>query len=262
MEKTDKKTFQLNPKWREKLVPLAVVIIVVLGSALFGGRLLNVLVSQQLTIQENQQKVSNLKKKLSFLEETNQAALQQQVVAVENVLPSYKPALNLLLSLSKLAHKEKVILSGITINPGKIEELTDETENLSLERSRAGSAVPTLKDFTIDFTIEGTLSQLGVFITELEKTTPIMKIEKLSLSLPDNQPGVRSGSGPAKIGLTVKVFYQKPPTSLGAVADPLVELTAEETKIAKRLSEFVFYQAVEPTATVGKQNIFTPPLSP
>jgi len=254
--------FQLDPRIREKLVPIAVVVIVILGTILFGGRLLGTIIGQQQAVQKERVRLQGLEKKLRQLEETNEIALQQQVKSVENVLPSHKPALNLLLALSRLAQKERVSLSEITINPGKMEELQGESEEIKMERTRKQTVAPRLGEFTLEFSAEGTLVQVEAFIGDLERTAPVVKIEKFSLSLASPKQSAGTTLGFVRVGMTVKIYYQKPPETLGSVEDPLAELTAEETKVANILNEFIIYEAVQPIAPLGKQNLFNSPLSP
>ena len=255
-----KKKINVSQKIREKLVPIAVVAIVVLGTVLFGGRLLDSLHQQQQVKQNLQGKIAVLTGKLEFLEEINQAAIESQVKDLENILPSRKPALNLLASLSQLAQSENVIISSITINPGPVEEI--EEENDKIERKEQGDNPP-LQEFTLDFSVDGTLRQVGLFITALEKTAPAMKIEEFSLSLESSLPDElveQTESRKVKISLKVRVFYQDLPASLGLADQALPELTAEEVALLSVLNSYVVYEPIQPSAPAGKDNLFSPAL--
>jgi len=255
-----KKKISVNQKVREKLVPIAVMAIVVLGTVLFGGRLLDSLRQQQQVKQSLQGKITALTGKLEFLEGINQAAIESQVNDLESILPSRKPALNLLASLSQLAQAEGVIISSITLNPGPVEE--EEGEDDKIERREQGDSPP-LREFTLDFSVDGTLRQVGLFITALEKTAPAMKIEEFSLSLkssPLDELVEQTESRKVKMSLVVRVFYQDLPISLGPTDQVLPKLTAEEVALLSVLNNYVVYEPIQPSAPVGKNNLFSPAL--
>lgn len=258
IERKPLKVLLADPKVREKLVPIAVVVIVGLGSFLFGSQLLAGIYQKQGQIKVESRKVSVLEDKVNTLTGTSEAALQSQVVVLESVLPSYKPALTLLASLSSLARDEKVVLSEITLNPGKVEEFAEKAE-AKVERSKRKVVAPPAQDFTLEFSAEGGLREIGNFITGLEKTAPVMKVEKFSLSLSSRQTSAAGGRpDKVKITLSVKVFHQKPPETLGEVDTPLVTLSQEEVSLLQKLTEFSISPPIQPLAPVGKSDLFTP----
>ena len=59
--------------------------------------------------------------------------------------------------------------------------------------------------------------------------------------------------------LGVRVYYQAPPETIGAVDQPLPLLTKEELAILKRLDSYRLFTKVEPTAPTGKENLFSLP---
>jgi len=255
-----KKKISLNQKIRERLVPIAVMMIVVLGTVLFGGRLLDSLRQQQQVKKSLQGKIVVLTGKLEFLEEINQAAIESQVNDLESILPSRKPALNLLASLSQLSQAEGVMISSITLNPGPVGEAEEEDDEIERKEQEDN---PPLQEFTLDFSVDGTLRQVGLFITALEKTAPAMKIEEFSLSLkssPLDELAEQVESRKVKMSLKVRVFYQDLPASLGPADQALPELTAEEVALLSVLNSYVVYEPVQPSAPVGKDNLFSPAL--
>lgn len=252
-------SFFSDPKVREKLVPLAVVVIVGIGSLLFGGQLLAGIEQRTRLIKTAKTKVVVLENKRDVLAGSSDAALTYQVGQLENLLPSSKPALNLLVSLSRLARQERVILSAITLNPGKVAKPKEETET-TVERSGGKIEAPRVQDFTLEFSAEGSLQQVGNFITGLEKTAPVMKIEEFNLGLASvfSSPLGRTepGTGNVKVKLLVKVFHQEPPESIGGVESPLADFSQEEKDLLERLGEFTISPPIQPLAPVGKSNLF------
>jgi hypothetical protein len=181
---------------------------------------------------------------------------------LESVLPSYKPALNLLASLGRLSRRESVVLSAITLKPGKLEELEGKKNEVSTERVNKKLSKKTtdnLQDFSLDFTVEGNLNQVGAFITGLERVAPLMKIERFSLNLSSYERREdRVILGSVSAGLTVRVYHQMPPETIGEITSALPVLSNEQEEAMKKLTEFVVYEPVQPIAPIGKNNIFTP----
>jgi Tfp pilus assembly protein PilO len=252
--------FELDPQIREKLVPLAVVVIIGIGSVLFGSRILGNIYRQQQELRTQERQLALLQSKVVQLQETSDAALQGQVAAFEQVLPSTKPALNLLSALSRLAREQGVILSAITLNPGRVEEAgVSATE---VERKQQAEK-PKPQDFTLEFSVEGSLSQVGTFISGLERTAPVMTIEEFSLGLVGGRVDEETGEftpSRVKADLSIQVHWQKTPETIGAVEQPLAQLSEAEEQLFQTLQEFALYETVQPKVPTGKTNLFAPPL--
>lgn len=252
--------FELDPQIREKLVPLAVIVIIGIGSVFFGSRILGNISKQQQEIRTQEKKLALLEAKVTQLGETNDAALQSQVTAFEQVLPSTKPALNLLAALSRLSREQGVILSAITLNPGRVEEAGKAADEVARQQR---AEKPKLQDFTLEFSAEGSLSQVGSFISGLERTAPVMTIEAFSLGLVGGQLEEETGEftpNRVKAELSIQVHWQKTPETIGAVDQPLAELTEAEAQLLQTLQEFTIYESVQPQAPTGKPNLFAPSL--
>ena len=260
MEKSrqDKKIGKnLKLKVREKFVPLAVVIIVVLGTLFLLRPIANNVLEKRQFIKKEQTKFQSLQEKLRLLQTTNEADLEEQVKAIEKVFPSYRPALNLLAALSRLSQEEKVILSAITLSPGEIEELKTEKEEID-ETSRKQVTIPPLQDFFLGFSVEGNLQQTSAFISRLEKTAPLMKIEELGLRVVSQSQEETFSLEKVKVDLKVRVFYQKPPETLGAIERALSTLTPKESELLEVLSGYMTYETIKPEIPTGKTDLFNP----
>lgn len=252
--------FELDPQIREKLVPLAVVVIIGIGSVLFGSRILGDIYKQQQEIRTQEKKLALLQGKVTQLKETSDAALQGQITAFEQVLPSTKPALNLLSALSRLAREQSIILSAITLNPGRVEE--GGVAATEVERQQRAEK-PKPQDFTLEFSAEGSLAQVGTFISGLERTAPVMTIEEFSLGLVGGGVSEETGEftpSRVKADLVVQVHWQKTPEKIGTVDQPLAQLSEAEAQLLQTLQEFVLYESVQPQVPTGKTNLFAPPL--
>lgn len=258
---------QINDRIRERIVPIVVVVIMVLGTVLFGGRLVNAVYRQREINVALEGKIVVLENKIGFLGDIYEPALEKQVMSLEYIFPSRKPALNLLSSLANLAADENVLLSSITVNPGKVEEEENIEEDLGeAKKEKQKGKAPTPQDFTLDFSVSGGMREIGSFIATLEKTAPLMKIEEFSLSLSRPSPleeveGTSDTASEAKVRLLVRVFYQDLPKTLEAIDQPLPAFTAEELSLLELLDGFRAYEPVQPLAPRGKENLFGTPFS-
>jgi len=94
------------------------------------------------------------------------------------------------------------------------------------------------------------IENITAFISGLETTTPLMKIESFTIAL-------EKGSA----SLNVRVYYQTLPEMLGEIDKPVPLLTEKEKEI---LDEITHYRKIEPIKTispVGKDNIFNLPFN-
>lgn len=234
-------------KLKEKLIPFLVgVTIFVLTLTIFRSTVVN-LVNLWVENQRQQEKLAALRRKTQLLQSLDKEEVMERALKLEEVFPSEKPVLNLLASLMQLSRRERVKFGGIGLNPGKIRQTKEKKKGTENEQGPV-AVKNELQEFMISFSIEGKLRQIISFISQLEKTAPLMKIEDVSLSL----------EGP-QASLGVKVYYQAFPEYLGKIEQPVPLLSEKEKEI---LEEIALYRKIEPikaTALVGKANLFSLP---
>lgn len=238
----------LLQKAREFFVPIAVVVIVVIVSLLLGRPVWQRVLNQKNSNQKKAKQIAVMRQKLIKLNELDESQVDQQLLVLEKVFPSQKPAINLISNLSKLALESRIFWSGVTLNPGLIDKNPVSADTIS----EPSTSLNDVESFTLDFNVQGSLGDLLNYVSRLENTSPIMRIEKFALSLADNQDDKNS------LDLTIRVYYQKLPQSIGAVEAPLVELSKEEKNIMAKLEQFVSFEIDPPVSPTGKDDIFAP----
>lgn len=222
---------------KKGLVPaLVVAVIVILTLIVFKPLLTNTFKIRKEN-QEEKKKLARLTDKAEKLEAIDEFEIQRRVKLVEEVFPSQKPVLNLLNSLEQLSGEEEVIFGGIELKPGEIEETVKET----------------MQDFEISFSVEGNLANISSFISNLEKTPPLMKIETINLKL----IGGDEKTSRLRISLGVRVFYQSLPETIGPIDQPLAMLSTEEVEVINKISSYRIFPKIKPTAPTGKRNPFS-----
>jgi Tfp pilus assembly protein PilO len=250
--KKKKKTTPLSFKLREHFVPVVVAVIIILFSLLFARGIIDRVVKISKENKELKSSLSFLLLKANRLEKTDKKKLDLQISMMEKVFPSKKPSLMLLATLSSLAREEDVVLSGIELAPGRLEKTESEEEDI--KRAKA-TETGKLKDFTVDFSVEGKLSDVSEFVARIERVAPVMKIESFGLKLQKNrETGLPTGR--IKASLTVMVFYQAPPQNIGPVEQKLPDYSEEENALLAILSEFETEASLLPSVPVGQEDLF------
>jgi len=252
-KKTENKKSELLSKWfKDHLTLIAVFLIILIFSAVF---LRDAVIKTIDFFRENKKlsgQLLSLSSKKKLLDELDEAELEKSIEVMEKIFPSKKPSLGLLASLSTLADRENVIFSGIKLSPGRIEEMKRE-EIVRAKTPEKGK----LNDFSVEFSVEGKLTNVSSFISALEKTAPIIKIESFNLQLTEERmTGLYTGN--VQVDLKVYVFYQEPPEEIGPVEQPLPQLTSEEREFLSQLSQFETESFLLPGVPVGQETLFGP----
>ncbi|MCG2691819.1 hypothetical protein L6272_03250 [Microgenomates group bacterium] len=217
-------------------------IALVLGIIFFGPTLSNL----QKVIRVNKQQkteLNNLEKKLQILEGIDKNLVTDRVKRMEAVFPSDKPIVQLLSSLAQLTAKHDLSFGGLSLSPGS---LTDENKEKTDSE---------LADLTFGFEVGGEFNNVLKFLRELEKAAPLMKIDKVGLTIKTN-PLLGDDNAMIAAEIDVSAFYQPPPKSLGSISQPVKLLSKTEEATLRRLFNFTQFQAVLPVAQTGKTNLF------
>ncbi|PIS09674.1 hypothetical protein COT75_00560 [Candidatus Beckwithbacteria bacterium CG10_big_fil_rev_8_21_14_0_10_34_10] len=237
-----------NPdKLRKNLAPtFAVLTVIVLTMTVFRTSFMSVKKLFKMN-KEARNELSQLEKKSQTLKSLDETEVSDRVLQLEKVFPSEKPVLNLLASLLSLSRQEGVRFGGIELNPGQIDNKGQvEVKRVETEEEEKGKA---LSQFEIQFEIIGKSEAINSFIKKLEQTGPLMKIESLSLSLGAN----------LNTSLTVTVYYQSPPATLGPITQPVPLLSAQEREILDEISLYRTVEEITASSPVGKQDFFSLP---
>jgi hypothetical protein len=193
---------------------------------------------------KQRERLKQLTEKASLLESTSKDELTKKVKKTEEVFPSEKPAIQVINTISYLSQQAEVVFSGVELSPGMLS-----TPSAKAKKEKI-SKLPSIQ---AGFTVDGSKENVFKFFDSLEKATPIMRIEGLSLSLTEAPDLIDIMSG----AIEVSVFYKQPPQSIGKVDSPLTLLTAEETAALTTIEGFVSLPQFAPnTQDLGKENLF------
>jgi len=215
---------------QKKIILAVFVIIIILSITVFRNTIQNTITLYKAN-RELRLKLSGLIDKKAYLENLDDGQLAEQVRQTEQVFPSKKPVMEFLNSMKYLAFEDKVLLGGFSLKPGQFE----------LDRQKKVKALgdfkkTKLENFEINLSVNGTFDDIVKFIKDLEKTAPLLSIDKIGLAIKNKEvdPMIVSAS------LAVTVYYQKAPDTIPAVDAKVIKLSEAENKILDQLSIFKF----------------------
>jgi Tfp pilus assembly protein PilO len=220
----------------KRLLLLAVLSLVIAGLA-FGPGLSRL--KQSLTLNRQlKEELKQLQFKRVSLEGIDRNLADERVKNMEVIFPSQKPVVQLMSALSQLAVKYNLIFSGINLQPG------------GLKASEQG-----LNDLKFGFKVDGNFTSILQFMKELERTAPLMKIDKISLGI-NTGPYISEAQTLVSGGFEVNAYFQAPPKSLGNITAPVAIVTPDDETVLTNLFGFTQFPVILPVAQVGKPDLF------
>jgi len=243
-----KKEDELSKLLKEKRIIVLVLISVIMGIVVLGP----VLGKLRTRITDRNQLTKNLKqleKKLSSLAGIDSILINDRVKKMEAVFPSDKPIVQLMGTLSQLSGQHGLSFGGVSLKPG----------NLSKEEGKKSkkTTASDLSDLKFGFEVGGSFANILAFMSALENTAPLMKIEEVGLTIKTN-PLFDAAKTIVVASIDVSSFYQPPPKSIGAVSNPVGLLSRDEEALLNKLTDFKTFEAVFPVAPTGKVDLFSP----
>ncbi|MDP2671393.1 MAG: type 4a pilus biogenesis protein PilO [bacterium] len=179
-------------------------------------------------IRQKDQRLTRINEKLSFLAQlkNNEAALVESLNNVELALPSGKGLAPLIEGLKKLAGNSNMVLSSVTLRPGKVA-----TASAKLASAQESSKL------TLNVQLSGEIAGFEKFLTLLERAKRIVLVESFAAnSNPD---------GESTFSLSLNAPFrevQNQATSEDQVAEDIPSLSSEEQDLYNKLqSDFVLY---------------------
>jgi Tfp pilus assembly protein PilO len=210
-------------------------------------------------------KLQELKKKQAALEQSETLQLVQLAPQIEQLLPSHKPLLELMTGLNTQAASTGVSFSSIKVNPGSISTASAAPAATGKPAAKpAGGAgankkpapVKQYDTLSIELLVEGSLSQINAFLTDVEKLAPLSNVTGISLSeirVSRAQPADPNiaGSGlifEAQLKITTYFFTR---SVAAAVDTPLPTVSREDQPFLDQLTTFIYPKTGNATSIQG-----------
>lgn len=200
--------------------------------------------------QSEQESLARLQNKVQALERADTLQLVDQADEIDELLPSKKPLLEMLSSLSQAADEAQVTFTDIEVRPGEIStESAQPAETTTRRRSSGSTQNQTKKKFEqldLNLTIEGELNQVSLFIERIELLAPLINVTSISLS--EQRQTQDTDTLPFEAELTLTVYYFTQPIA-AAIEAPLPTLDARSEAFLAELPNFTF-PAVDQSTTI------------
>lgn len=198
-------------------------------------------------LEKEEPKLVALERKLSDLENIKFTPEFGQADLVEAALPSKKPLLELMMSLSSIAIETGVVIEDFEISPGQIASDSAALAQIQAEsrRNRRNTAIDSLD---LKLMVSGSFSQVQNFLILIEKISPFTTINTLTLGVQaqtnQNQEQL------IETTLSTKTYYftQSVQTTVEA---PLPKLNNQDVAVLNELSTFVASDLPEQTEILG-----------
>lgn len=210
---------------------------------------INELTSLNKKIHSENKKLEKYQIKIKELEQVTSLEEFKNKAAIEQVLPSYNPMLELLTNLNKTAANTQIFLDDFNLKPGKVAS----QGAVIVEEKNNKEGYSTMD---ISFTAKGQLDALDNFLEAVEKMSPITSIKTISLQRKEKEKGGETTiSASADLILTTHYYTQSIKSSLEA---PLPKIGAKELEIFATILEFKDSDLKKQNEVMdgGNENIF------
>jgi len=150
----------------------------------------------------------------------------KKMTEIDEVLPSYKPLLELLNNLNSVAVQSETLIKNFSLSPGEIA-----TDSTILSRTRRQKFYDEL---VLEFSVSGTLANVQNFMTLIEQVTPISTITNISLSQQINEDsGVETTAN-----LKLKTFYFTQAIAV-TLTEPLPPIEDEQLIVLEEIKKLI-----------------------
>lgn len=137
------------------------------------------IVEIQNDIDSQSQKLKQLQIKLSSLQDAQTLQLVENAQSIDHALPSYKPLLELMSGINYVARQSNISIEDIQLTPGIISE---EEQNSDQVIKKTTQDLGGYKSLSVDLKISGNMSEINSFLSQLERISPLINVNKIALS--------------------------------------------------------------------------------
>lgn len=231
--------------------PLLVVLVVVVGTPLVILPTINRIVGTNKQLGQMESDLRNAVKKIDQLKAVDEDKINQLSLLFKQALPAQKPYYQALLALQQLRNDTGVSLGDLELNLGL---LASDSAGVKAKTDRGGYMTMDTK-----LRVEGTTEQISEFVTKLQESLPLMKVNNISI---DTTSRVGTDNDLRGVNLDLQLVYMlDPPQSKTIGYEPLPLLSDEVDIVSKELEEYfnpmVDEAIIEPSVTdLSRTDIF------
>ena len=198
------------------------------------------------------QKADSLKQKAGILAGLDQAELEKQVVAAEQLLPSDKNVFLLISQIEKAAAGSGVLLNRVETAPGSAQGSSSTPPANSA--AAAGAQAEIAPNIKVSVSVTSGYSSLLSFLNNVLTIPRVVSISDLSVSAESSE-----GSSQLKASMSIIAYFKELPTDLGSIETPVAELSqSEKDRLEKIINTGLSAAPAVPQVPVGREDIFAP----
>ncbi|MGD9129902.1 MAG: hypothetical protein PVJ09_05440 [Candidatus Woesebacteria bacterium] len=202
-------------------------------------------------ISPQERKLKSYEQKVLKLNQIQSMPEFQQSSKVDEVLPSYKPLLELLSNFNQIAKQTEVKFTKFELSPG---EIASPGAELAISKRQSVTGYDTLE---VEMTVEGELKQVDQFMNLIERITPLTTIIDFSIQ----RRGIAQGQSASKVKaeaeiLTHTYFYTQ--TVEATLHANLPQIGQTEIKVLNLIEELKPSEFKQQTQIIGgdKEDLF------
>jgi Tfp pilus assembly protein PilO len=189
-------------------------------------------------INEAREVLSRLTEKEAVLASFDQEAMKEQFLTANEALPSEQDVPGFLAQIERLAQESGVLVESVSLTGGKLATPSAENEGEVPETTTEKASSDKEKtEFKSKVLLRGVLDGIASFLDKLAKSRRIVDVEKIYLTSPLSEIATPSAM---TAQLTLKVYYQPLPPTLGRVDEPLPKLSQKNEEIFEKVGNFTF----------------------
>lgn len=216
---------------------LVMIVLSLFGLFLIGfsimpqvGKILDI----QSDITKQGKDLRKLQVKLQSLEDAQTLSLVSNAGLIDRALPSYKPLLELMAGVNQMALQSGVGIQDIRLTPGIISP--EEEQETVAKVKKDSTDLGGYKSLSVDLTVAGTMAQINSFLSQLERVSPLINVNKIALT---EKRGMKDDflNSSFEAELKIVTYYFTKSVS-AAVSDPLPEASNREMELIEEISKY------------------------
>ncbi len=207
-------TQEINPKLllNTRRYLFLTVILVLGGVALIGFAIkpqIETILESSRNISKERQYFDSLTQKLTELKQIEFSAEFEQKDRVDEVLPSYKPVLEILFNLSQASQQNEITVQELEFSPGKLATESAETTSAQTTATKKDLGYLPLQ---LNITVAGEGEDMDEFLAIIERIAPFTTITELNMK-EDRQSNAgqtqrqQTEDGEKSAEMTIETYY-------------------------------------------------------
>jgi len=230
------------------VIPVAIVVFIALSSIVVLMPQVRGIISDRQTLKQKESELAVLENKRSALSALSEATLEEQLLLVEEVLPSTKPLFHMVNIVASQAEANELTLLSYELAPGLL--ATESAESIVVQEEVKPGDIGSLD---LHAFYRGTVDTVLQYMKALEESKPLTMLSEAKIKDSEQLAGGDEGVINPRVSVgqevlidsIMSVSYSLPLATIGNLADPLPSLSPEEEELLVELKNLSKYQLEE-----------------